>query len=758
MTRSRTLWSICVLCTALALTGCTDRETAKQRYLQDGDRLLEQHKYAEAVVQYRNAIRQDARFGQARWQLANAYMAGQNAAAAVREYVRAADLLPERTDVQLMAAKILLLSQQFDQSRGRSESVLKREPQNVDALILRASAMAGLKDVDGAVREMQQALDFAGNDSRLYTNLGAFQAIKGDRKDAEAAFKKAVEVDPKAFDARIALANYYLAIADNASAERTLKDTLALDANHVQANKLLAAVYMRTGRMKEAEQPLVSTAKTVGDAPSKLLLADFYLQLNRPDDARPILQGLVSDKKSYSAATLRLAGIERGSKRSDAAYRLVGEVLKAEPRNPLAWAVQSEWHLQDGDAKAALESAQAAVKIDPASARAQYAVATAQVGLGNRRAAIDALNEVLRLSPKMLAAQVLMSRMQLATGNADSAVQYATLARSTQPGNVDAQLALVNGQLAKGRVPDATAGIAQLVAQYPQLAAVQLANGKILFARNDLTGARTAFTRALENNSTRAEALEALLRLDAREKRLPAAVTRIEQYSAKDPKNPVLRYLAAQTYAASGDQAKTEQTLRQVIDLAPDTMEAYVALGRLYVTQKKLDQARTEFDHAAARRPNEVAPATMAAMILQMQDKPEDARKRYEAIVTQSQQRAPIAANNLAWIYAESGQNLDTALQLAQTAKAQLPDLPQVDDTLGWIYVKKNLPDLALPSLEASAARDPKNAQYQYHLGVAYAKKGDIPKARAALERAIALQPNSADATAAQKALQDLKG
>jgi tetratricopeptide (TPR) repeat protein len=148
----------------------------------------------------------------------------------------------------------------------------------------------------------------------------------------------------------------------------------------------------------------------------------------------------------------------------------------------------------------------------------------------------------------------------------------------------------------------------------------------------------------------------------------------------------------------------------------------------------------------------------MAAMILQMQDKPEDARKRYEAIVTQSQQRAPIAANNLAWIYAESGQNLDTALQLAQSAKAQLPDSAQVDDTLGWIYVKKNLPELALPSLQASATRDPKNAQYQYHLGVAYAKKGDIPKARAALERAIALRPNSPDAIAAQKALQDLKG
>ena len=48
-----------------------------------------------------------------------------------------------------------------------------------------------------------------------------------------------------------------------------------------------------------------------------------------------------------------------------------------------------------------------------------------------------------------------------------------------------------------------------------------------------------------------------------------------------------------------------------------------------------------------------------------------------------------LAANNLAWNYVEYGGNLDVALALAQTAKAQLPDIPGIADTLGWIYYKK---------------------------------------------------------------------
>ena len=51
---------------------------------------------------------------------------------------------------------------------------------------------------------------------------------------------------------------------------------------------------------------------------------------------------------------------------------------------------------------------------------------------------------------------------------------------------------------------------------------------------------------------------------------------------------------------------------------------------------------------------------TMAAMILERQSKKVDAQKRYEQIVA-ALPRAAVAANNLAWIYADAGTNLDEA-------------------------------------------------------------------------------------------------
>ena len=164
-----------------------------------------------------------------------------------------------------------------------------------------------------------------------------------------------------------------------------------------------------------------------------------------------------------------------------------------------------------------------------------------------------------------------------------------------------------------------------------------------------------------------------------------------------------------------------------------------------------------EPEKLAQKQPNSVGPATAVAVLYEMQNNKEEARKRYERII-ETHPRAAIAANNLAWAYAEKGENLDVALQLAQTAKSQLPDIPQVNDTLGWVYYRKGLPDLAIPPLELSVKKDPKNAQYHYHLGLAYLKAGKRDKARESLEAALKLQPDFQGADEARSALASLKG
>ena len=162
--------------------------------------------------------------------------------------------------------------------------------------------------------------------------------------------------------------------------------------------------------------------------------------------------------------------------------------------------------------------------------------------------------------------------------------------------------------------------------------------------------------------------------------------------------------------------------------------------------------AINEFNKLVERQPNSVAAHTMIGVLLEIENKRDEARKRYEQVLALDS-RSPVAANNLAWIYAETGGNLDLALQLAQTAKEQLPDTPEVDDTIGWIYYKKGIQTLAIASFRASVDKDPKNATYQTHLGLAYAKNGDMLKARETLGNALKADPNAHGADEARKIL-----
>jgi tetratricopeptide (TPR) repeat protein len=117
---------------------------------------------------------------------------------------------------------------------------------------------------------------------------------------------------------------------------------------------------------------------------------------------------------------------------------------------------------------------------------------------------------------------------------------------------------------------------------------------------------------------------------------------------------------------------------------------------------------------------------------------------------------AAAAANNLAWLYAESKSNLDTALQLAETARAKYPDLPQINDTVGWVHHRKGQSGAAIPFLQRSVELDPGNAEYQLHLGLAYAQEGLDVKARAALQRALTINPGVQGAAEARQALKSL--
>jgi tetratricopeptide (TPR) repeat protein len=141
----------------------------------------------------------------------------------------------------------------------------------------------------------------------------------------------------------------------------------------------------------------------------------------------------------------------------------------------------------------------------------------------------------------------------------------------------------------------------------------------------------------------------------------------------------------------------------------------------------------------------------MIGMIQESKGDRAAARAAYEAAL-QADAAAGVAANNLAWMLAEDGR-LDDALRLAMVAKEQLRQRPEAEDTLGWVYYKKNLPGHAIPAFERATERAPDNPTYYYHLGLAHLQAGNEKQGRTALQRALTLKSNFAGADDARARL-----
>jgi Flp pilus assembly protein TadD len=154
--------------------------------------------------------------------------------------------------------------------------------------------------------------------------------------------------------------------------------------------------------------------------------------------------------------------------------------------------------------------------------------------------------------------------------------------------------------------------------------------------------------------------------------------------------------------------------------------------------------------------PDDVRACLAAGTLEQQRGNLEAAEKLYKKAL-QLRPDFPPAANNLAYLMLQRGGNIDVALSLAQTAVRGMPDSPNAADTLGWAYYQKGAYRSAIDSLELAARKSPTNAEYRYHLGMAYQKNNDLAKAKLEFEKLLQLDPKFPQANEVRQNLELVK-
>jgi Flp pilus assembly protein TadD len=141
------------------------------------------------------------------------------------------------------------------------------------------------------------------------------------------------------------------------------------------------------------------------------------------------------------------------------------------------------------------------------------------------------------------------------------------------------------------------------------------------------------------------------------------------------------------------------------------------------------------FDRAATLAPERVDYAYAAAQISLALGNGDEAEGRLRDIVRTDPGHAG-ARNDLAWILAERGAELDFALALAEEARRRDESAATLD-TLGWVHLKRGEADKAVAVLEKAVELKPDDPSIRYRLGVALREAGDEERARATLKGAL---------------------
>ena len=744
-----------IFCVALGLSACADVEARKLKHFEDGNQYLTAGKHREAVIEFRNAVEIDGRFGAARAKLAEAYSAQGDGVNALNEYVRAADLLPDDVSLQLTAGSYLLAARRVSDALARADAVLAQDPKNIEAHILRGNALGGLDRLEDALAEIEEALRLNPARGATYTHLGLVESARGQSDAAEAAFNRAVELEPANVGSHLALANFYWAAGRLSDAERTLEAASVLDPDDQGTNRALAVFAMATGRVDQAEKYLKRIAD-LSKAPSAIFaLAEYYIATRRSTQAITLLEPLATIPR-VSGAKQRLARAYAAAGHVGAAHTLIGEILAASPNDADMLLLRAQMLLDDKRSEEAVGILKRAIEADPKAIGAHYTLGKVYAATGDIQGADAAFREVLRQNPAASVVRVELSLLQLSTGTTSASLTEAEQAVAQQPRNVGARLALIRSLLASRQFDRADRDLQSLLAAAPNAAAVHVQLGVLAASRNQRAAARTAFNRALELDADSIEALGGLVALDLNASDFRAARARVDQAIAQPTVRPEILLLAARTYGSAKDFAAAERVLRRAIDSNTTLLPAYSMLAEAYLAQGKLESAQREFDNLAQRQSSPIGALTMSGLILQAQGQFGLARERYEHAVRIDVRAAAVAANNLAWMYAETGERLPEALRLAHAAADALPQAPEVQDTLGWVYFKSNLAVMAIAPLTRAVERSPNNAAYHYHLGMALARAGEPARSRAALARALELSGDAQWRDEARRVMSEL--
>lgn len=737
------------------LLGCS----SAQRQISAAERLDRSGRTAEALALYEKIVakipagdahqRSDVffRIGECRYRL-------NRIPDAFTAFQRAAELEPGNLPAHLRLGEFYLAAGAAERARDQAELVLKTVGSNSEALALWGAALAATGQNDFARDAYERVLRM--DPQRVSVALALADLYNRDNKvkEAKQVLLDAAKANPGSATPWLAVARLNEQEGEVTAAEAAYRHAVAVE-DTPESNLRLAQFLQRTARITEAEQVL---RRVDAQRPSQpTALPDFELMAGKAGDALDRYLAALSSEATGQKSKPRAAKANEEVARDRAllATRLVeadievadqksGEDKKAALQraqahvdeyrvdlDPATVAIlHAEIAISDSDLPRALIQANTAVSLAPHSAAARYVLGLAQSRAGeaaNARAQwLAALESDSHFAPARLA----LAEQTLGADDPRGAEDYVVGVVRDEPGNVRALNLFARVLLAEKRYAAAALIAHRALAVDGSASQPHLVLGQVALRQHQLGEALIHFEQAVLLHPHSADAIEGLTRVYQTGTVTRPMLTKMEKVATAAPPSATLMEIVGRLYAERGWYADAKRCLESALHMDPQRTTAAAALARTFAATGELGAAAD-----SALRTGGRSAALLAGVRAQEHNDVVSAIENYERAIREGE-HSGVAANNLAWLYAEQGSNLERALELAQAASSMAPGNPAVLDTMGVVQLKMRKYSDAIKALEAARriageqAADPQLlAQIRRHLTEAYLRAGRTDKA-----------------------------
>ncbi len=452
---------------------------ASREALARGTSLIAKGDMRAARVELMNAIKADPSNIAARLAQARVALDLGDSDTAAEHISRATELGAAPEETSYLMAHVRLTQGNFAEALKLADAALAGDRHGEYAARIRAAALAGMGNADGARVELETAIARGWSTVEVWTDLARLHMATGnlaaafpaaanavrvgprnvkalvlaaelDRKRFGLAaampwYRKALEVDPNSGDALLGLAATLGDAGSNREMLELTRRVLSLDQRNARAFYLQSVMAARAGRFDLARALLNRTSGRLDGEPGVMLLratielkdGAYEQAIDRLSDlvelqpanltARRLLAAAYAQAKDHDGVIATLRGLAARDDADSYTLTLIGRAFEAK-EDRLAAA-----QMLDRAASPKLRASQALVTLplskaaadnaaNPLDARTALPLIAAQIGAGQAGAALGHALEIERRNPGVPAAHVLAGDVQASLGNWQAAV------------------------------------------------------------------------------------------------------------------------------------------------------------------------------------------------------------------------------------------------------------------------------------------------------------------------------------------------